>query len=204
MHLLYKTKVPILKTFTSFNLTKQKGSVLILSLMILVVLTMIGVSSMSSSSLQEKMAGNFRDREIAFQAAEMTLAAAEDYITSTINTSNIGSADGLYNQFNGPAPHNAFTGNDAGTISNWWTGTDSLALNAAPINKTIAEVRTQPRYTIEAREDVGVDEGTDINVGGYGESTGGGIITSFRVTARGTGKSDSTVVILQSSYGKRL
>ena len=184
------------------NLQKQKGSVLILSLLILVVLTMIGVSSMSSSSLQERMAGNFRDREIAFQSAEATLAAAEDYVASTINTSNL-SGTGLYNQFAGPAPHNAFTGNDAGSIANWWTGTDSLVLGAVT-GTAITEVRSQARYTIEVREQVGEDSNTDINVGGYGESTGGGKITSFRITARGTGKSDNTVVILQSSYGKRL
>lgn len=185
-----------------FNLQKQKGSVLILSLLILVVLTMIGVSSMSSSSLQEKMAGNFRDREIAFQSAEVALAAAENYVSSSINTANL-SGTGLYLQFNGPEPHNAFTGNDAGTIANWWTGTDSLVLGAVT-GTAISEVRTQPRYTIEVRSEVGVEEGTSINVGAYGESTGGGKITAFRVTARGTGKSDNTVVILQSEYGKRL
>ena len=180
------------------NKTKQKGSVLILSLMILVVLTIIGVSSMSSTSLQERMAGNFRDREIAFQSAEMALAFAENYVSSTINTANLGDADGYYNTYSGPTSKNAFTG-DGSSIANWWTGTDSQILST-----TIDEVRTQPRFTIEAREEIGDNSGTSINIGAYGESTGGGKITSFRVTARGTGKSDSTVVILQSNYGKRL
>ncbi|MCK4864142.1 MAG: hypothetical protein KAT06_01835 [Gammaproteobacteria bacterium] len=182
------------------HLQKQKGSVLILSLMILVVLTMIGISSMSSSSLQEKMAGNFRDREIAFQAAEMALSAAESYVMATINTANLDNTNGLYSEFNGPAAYNAFTGNGS-SIDNWWTGTGT---DSVELSTTITEVRTQPRYTIEVREQVGEDSGTNINIGGYGESTGGGIITSFRVTARGTGKSNNTVVILQSNYGKRL
>lgn len=180
------------------NLKKQDGSVLVISLLILVVLTMIGVSSMSSSSLQEKMSGNFRDREIAFQAAEMAVAFAETYVKDNINTANLANSDGLYTLGNGPSSKNAFTGNGS-SIANWWTGTDSIELSTS-----IGEVRTQPRYTIEVRNEVGTDEGTDINIGSYGESTGGGLITSFRITARGTGKSDNTFVIIQTNYGKRL
>ena len=187
-----------MKILQHTNSMKQKGSVLILSIIILVVLTMLGVSSMNSSSLQEKMTGNFRDREIAFQAAEMALAYAENYVSSDINTANLGNANGLYEQGDGPSSRNAFTGN-GGSIPDWWTGTNSIDL---PTN--ISEVRTQPRFTIEAREEVGTDSGTDINITSYGESTGGGLITSFRVTARGTGLSDKTVVILQTNYGKRL
>lgn len=187
-----------MKSTTQLQKNKQRGSVLVISLLILVVLTMIGVSSMTSSGLQEKMSGNFRDREIAFQSAEMAIAFAETYVKDTINTANLGNANGYYTIGNGPTAKNAFTGN-GGSIANWWTGTNSQVLST-----TIAEVRTQPRFTIEVRGEVGVEEGTDINLGSYGESTGGGKITSFRVTARGTGKSDSTVVILQSNYGKRL
>ena len=187
-----------MKTLQHIRSVKQKGSVLILSLIILVILTILGVSSMNSSSLQEKMSGNFRDREVAFQAAEMALAYAENYVNSTVNSANLGNANGLYEQGNGPTSRNAFTGN-GGTISDWWTGTDSINL---PTN--ISEVRTAPRFTIEAREEVGSNDGTDINITSYGESTGGGLITSFRVTARGTGLSDNTIVILQTNYGKRL
>ncbi len=172
---------------------KQKGSVLVISLLILVVLTILGVSSMNSTSLQEKMSGNFRDREIAFQAAEMALAYAEDYAKNSINSSAaFTDSNGYYTFTNGPTSNNAFTGT-------WWTGSNSQVLPT-----TIDEVRTQPRFTIEYRNEVGVDEGTSINIGAYGESTGGGVITSFRVTARGTGQSDNTQVILQSNYGKRL
>ena len=43
----------------------QTGSALIIALSILVVLTLLGVASMQGSSLQEKMAGNSRDSQIA-------------------------------------------------------------------------------------------------------------------------------------------
>ena len=161
--------------------------------MILVVLTMIGVSSMTTSSLQERMAGNFRDRQIAFQAAEMTLAYAEEFAKDAINSASIfNNTNGYYDSYDGPTNLNAFTGD-------WWTGTNSQILPTA-----IDQVRTQPRYIIEYRGDIGEEEGTSINLSGYGESSGGGKISNFRVTVRATGLSDNTTVILQSNYGKRL
>ena len=171
----------------------QRGSILIVSLMILVVLTMIGVSSMSTSSLQERMAGNFRDRQIAFQAAEMTLAYAEEFARNNINSASIfNDTNGYYSSYNGPTNLSAFN-------TSWWTNTGSQALPT-----TITQVRTQPRFIIEYRGDIGETEGTSVNLSGYGESAGGGTISNFRVTVRATGLSDNTQVILQSNYGKRL
>ena len=54
----------------------QSGAVLIISLIMLLLLTLIGTTSMQSTSLEEKMAGNMRDKNLAFQAAESALAAA--------------------------------------------------------------------------------------------------------------------------------
>ena len=176
-----------------YKMKNQKGSILIVSLMILVVLTMIGVSSMSTTSLQERMAGNFRDRQIAFQAAELALAYAEDYARNSINSASIfNDTNGLYSTYSGPNNLNAYD-------TTWWTGTNSQVLPTA-----IDQVRTQPRYIIEYRGDIGATEGTSINVGGYGVSAGGGLIANFRVTVRATGLSDNTKIILQSNYGKRL
>ena len=55
----------------------QKGSVLFVGITLLFILTLIGTTSMRSTTQQEKMSGNLRDRTIAFQAAESALAAAE-------------------------------------------------------------------------------------------------------------------------------
>jgi type IV pilus assembly protein PilX len=55
----------------------QRGAALIVGLIMLLLLTLIGVAGMRDTLLQEKMAGNMRDREIALQAAESALRAAE-------------------------------------------------------------------------------------------------------------------------------
>lgn len=54
----------------------QKGAVLILALVMLTVLTIIGASSMSRSSLELKVASNAQQHNVAFQAAQSRLAFA--------------------------------------------------------------------------------------------------------------------------------
>jgi type IV pilus assembly protein PilX len=61
---------------------QQSGVVLVISLVMLLLLTLIGVTSVQTTSLEEKMAGNMRDQNIAFQAAEAALRDAEEDIDS--------------------------------------------------------------------------------------------------------------------------
>ena len=56
--------------------TRQRGAVLIVSLILLVVMTLLGVSSMNSTSLEEKMAANSQVTTRAFQTAETGLSIA--------------------------------------------------------------------------------------------------------------------------------
>ena len=59
----------------------QEGFVLIVGLVILGLLTMLALSGMRDSTMQEKMAGASRDSGLAFQAAESALRDAENCIT---------------------------------------------------------------------------------------------------------------------------
>ena len=62
----------------------QRGSALIIAMVFLLVMTLIGVTAMQGTSRQESMAGNVRDRNLAFQAAEAALRAGEDWLNSNI------------------------------------------------------------------------------------------------------------------------
>jgi type IV pilus assembly protein PilX len=169
--------------------SRQTGSALIISLLILIVMTLIGITGMGTSGLEEKMAGNDRDAALAFQAAEAALRDGEAY----------------YNSAAIQSPAAAFDGTNAGLIPQG-TNPDVLADgtwgNSRTYSGNIDEVNTQPRYIIEMLGVVG-DTANDVNVQGYGESSGLGNVTAVRVTARGTGGSDNTVVTLQSNYGRR-
>ncbi len=74
---------------------KQTGVVLIISLVMLILLTLIGLTGMQTTTLEEKMAGNAKDRNTAFQAAEATLLEAEKYILA--NSTTYSNTNGLWN-----------------------------------------------------------------------------------------------------------
>jgi len=55
----------------------QSGAALFISLMFLILLTLIGLSAANVGILQERMAGNVRESNIAFQRAEAALRGIE-------------------------------------------------------------------------------------------------------------------------------
>uniref|UniRef100_UPI003F69CA5B pilus assembly PilX family protein n=1 Tax=Methylophaga sp. TaxID=2024840 RepID=UPI003F69CA5B len=63
---------------------KQQGVALIISMVLLVLITIIGLSSMRSGTMQQKMATNERDSELAFQATEIVLRDAENWLSSQL------------------------------------------------------------------------------------------------------------------------
>ena len=70
------------------NRERQSGAVLIVSLVILVVLTLLGVTAMNTTSLQERIASNTQEQVHAFQAAETGLnqAFADALVYDLTNT----------------------------------------------------------------------------------------------------------------------
>lgn len=63
---------------------QQRGVVLAVSLILLLLLTILAITASTSSTLQERMAANAQDENIAFQASESALADVnrqlKDYI----------------------------------------------------------------------------------------------------------------------------
>ena len=60
--------------------TRQSGAVLIVAMIILVILTLLGVTAMNTTLLQERIASNTQEQVHAFQAAEtgLNLALADN------------------------------------------------------------------------------------------------------------------------------
>ncbi len=67
------------------SIANQRGAVLIVSLVILLVLTLIGVAGMNSSVMQERMASNAQNSNRAFQGAESSATA----LTEILMTGNL-------------------------------------------------------------------------------------------------------------------
>jgi type IV pilus assembly protein PilX len=66
----------------------QQGIVLVSSLLLLVVITIIAISMFRSFGLQERIAGNMREKHRAVQAAESAEQFAEYWITQGSNANN--------------------------------------------------------------------------------------------------------------------
>ncbi|MEN9425556.1 MAG: hypothetical protein RL122_2939, partial [Pseudomonadota bacterium] len=62
------------------TITRQRGATLIFSLVMLLVMTTLALSSVRGIGLQERMASNLYDRDLAFHAAESALRAGENAI----------------------------------------------------------------------------------------------------------------------------
>lgn len=160
----------------------QGGTVLVVSLIILLLMTLIGITAMNTTGLEEKMAGNSRDRNFAFQAAESALREAEN--TIQISCTKPSSCPGLALT---PLDSLDFT---TMTNANWVTN----GIEYGTAAKDIAEVTADPRYIIEALPFVSDsnDPGKPFPGSSY-----------YRVTARGTGSSNGATVILQATIGVR-
>lgn len=58
---------------------QQRGAVLLISMLILIVLTLIGITGLSNTSLEERMSHNFQQSTVAYQGAE---SAIENVMTA--------------------------------------------------------------------------------------------------------------------------
>lgn len=56
---------------------RQKGIVMVVAMVMLVLITLLGLTSVRTLTVEEKMAANSYDRNLAFQSAETTLREAE-------------------------------------------------------------------------------------------------------------------------------
>ena len=66
------------------NACRQTGAALFISLMFLIILTLIGISAANVGIMQERMAGNVRETNEAFQSAESTLREVEAEVRALV------------------------------------------------------------------------------------------------------------------------
>ncbi len=157
--------------------SRQRGSVLTISLIFLLLLTIIGATTMQSTTIQERMAGNMRDVNIALQGAESGLRAGE----TVLQGATVGPFNGTYGNYT-PAASDGTPRWEDGTTS-WQT-----------VTETLPYVSVQPQYIIEDLAPLPDPKGSLAADAPVSE------IHFYRVTARAGGLNNSTEVILQTNY----
>lgn len=177
---------------------KQKGAVLIVALVVLLLLTILGVALLESSVVEERMAGNYLDRNQVFQSAEFGLREAESYI-ARLTEAPIAAAGGLVKPLSEPSTTAGTWWMDPADtwVSAWWaTRTDGWWLtNGTPTATSVDMSGTlnNPRYVIEEYDEV-CDVASDANVTDC--------VFVFRITTIAWG-GRNTSVMLQSLYSRR-
>lgn len=179
---------------TSIQRQRQKGAVLVVGLLFLVMLTLIGVTAMSTGIMDERMAGNSRDFNLAFQAAEAALRDGELYIQKSISPAS-GFSSTCANGLCQP-PTNSIPWY---TAINWSSGSVTRTYGSGTSATTLPAVASQPKYIIESLGQPGAVVGTSIALGLKPNPAG----NAYRVTARGVGGRAETQVFVQSIYIKR-
>lgn len=181
--------------FNSVNasILYQSGVVLIVGLIMVLLLSIIAMAAIRSSGLQEAMAGNMRDHNIAFQAAESALSGGESIIDQNKIT--------LAPTCNGivcikeRAPANSV---------NLFSYTALKEIAGAKVTAYgLKNVNSQPVYIVEelTRFSNAVGEGSALTEA----SSPTNFISEkqpYRVTAVGLGMSEDTVVTVQSTYNR--
>ncbi|SHG20151.1 PilX N-terminal [Microbulbifer donghaiensis] len=174
------------------SIARQKGAVLIVSMIILLVLSLISVSAARTILLEEKMTFASRDAKTALEAAEAILRVAEDYLENDINTTgDFGTEGNDWLHLEGEGPVDLFDSSE-------WAG------QSIDINETVNGQALKGRYFIEmAGVADNMDASESITVEGYGNSTGAGVINVFRIVAQGEGLSPHTKRTIVVQYGRR-
>jgi type IV pilus assembly protein PilX len=170
--------------------SRQSGVALIVALIFLLLMTLLGTSSMRTSTMQERMAGNMRDWNLGFQGAEAALRSAEEFLVDSLVLPEFDDAAGYYQINSGDRPvwHGAVTSDGAGYI----TYPDDIDGSA-----------DRPKYYIEQLSSIR-PAGTSTETGTPVEE-----IFYFRVTAVGYGGAlgddgePLTSVVLSSVYRSR-
>lgn len=164
------------------TLNNQRGAVLIAGLMILVILSLLGITTMQTATIEEKMANNMGQRQRAFQAAEAGLRQAETRL------SGLGGIDPTLPILTPATAGNTYLWNTA----NRWSGTNSEV--ATDANLIIDGVVEQPRYIVELLQVLPKgDEVLDADAVIETENM-------YRVTSRGVGAVATAEVILQITH----
>ncbi|ANE55368.1 MULTISPECIES: PilX N-terminal domain-containing pilus assembly protein [Methylomonas] len=141
---------------------KQQGVVLFTALIFLVALMLIGNNAVQNSGLEERMAGNTRNRDMAFQAAEAALKNAGN----TLSTWRVGPWTGTMPAGLVNNPSHANDSSYWGNIANW-TNYKSF---------TVSGVAENPRYIIEKMPDVGTVEHYRVTARAVGGDTSAVVI----------------------------
>lgn len=115
------------------SVSRQRGATLLTVLLLLLIMTLLGLASLRSGLLEERMSGNLRDRGVGFQTAEAALRDAEALIRNDRSAYVGGGRYPIPDPSTNPTPR----WQDGATV--WLNGADLGGLSSAVRGQYIIE-----------------------------------------------------------------
>ncbi len=183
---------PMMNSNKMNSRNRQQGAVLIVGLIMVLLMTIVGLAAIRGTGLQEMMAGNMRDRNVAFQSAEAALSAGESFVAQQdvhgmAFEENI-SAQGLVYDL---------ISNDKEPIDEWdaadWAGAKEVDFDLDNVSET-------PRYVIEQTEISEYDIKRMLGMGATSDMPFD--VRFYRISSRGVDGTGDAEAVVQSNYVK--
>jgi type IV pilus assembly protein PilX len=185
----------------------QRGSVLVVGLIFLALMSLIGVTAYSVATQEERMAGNARDRLRAFEAAEAALRDCEQRVRT------MSDADALafpatddphanYPEMYGPPASQKEKWEDLEVVDSntkskyWYTSNDPKKYARQLPAGSVPGVSEQPRCIVQRLSSA--KSGNASLRAELPQSSASAF--AYQVTGRGVGANRSAVVLLQSTF----
>ena len=181
---------PIRRQIRNTTPTRQRGATLVIALLVLVLIMMIGITAVSTSDTQFKLAGNLQFEDSALNNAETAVTSAEIWLSNGTNFN-----DGGFNAYDSAKPQLLPIGRLAGLsapenspLGMTWTDTNSLSVAG----------NIRQRYYIELMSKDNKLQGSSQVVGGR-TSSGCNKVNTYLITGRGASARGATKFV-QSYY----
>lgn len=172
---------------------RQQGAALLVSMLLLLGLTVVGIASMRETVTQQKVINAVLEDDAAFQAAEFALRAGEEFV--------LAQRDSGTRMLSGPATSDGVSIDvfDRQILGmEWWKDRSSESWDEGSVVEDyplIDSEQSPPSYVIEVLgEDSG---GGSVELGNKDANT----VLNYRITARGFGVNENYYVVLQSTVG---
>ena len=166
------------------NLSKQNGVVMFVALILLLILSLLGVTAARMQTVEERMAFNDGNRQVAQQAAEAALRSAETRLIT-----------GLYDfASGGPGLYEPILATGSPLTNLNWSIAANVAPYAGPMLADLPPAARTPKIVLEDITPVAI-AGNDISVQSLNSPNP---VTVVRVTVQGTGADATSTTTLQS------
>ncbi|MBL4773455.1 MAG: hypothetical protein JKX98_07600 [Alcanivoracaceae bacterium] len=174
---------------------QQDGATLVVGLILLLIMTLIGVTAIKSTALEEKMAGGLRNKVLAEGGVESALREAESFLWNRFLTANGG----------------VLVSDEAATFGVYsWEAPDAVAFRESTewidlgsihdhdfSDSGSASLAKNPRYVIEEMNSEARGPGQ------FDREGTAGYLRIFRITARSVSGDGKIIAMAESVFSAR-